>query len=269
MLDERYLSELPSDRSRLVRVAQRLLGSTPEAEDAVQESYLRALEADAGGSAAPDEAKAWLTTVMQNLAIDQMRRRDWMRRWLQDAEARAPAPHAPSAEDQAALAEETDRALHLLASTLSPAEGAVLLLREVFEASYGDIAQASGKTEDGCRQQVHRALVRLRQRAERGPPEGRAAEGAQAEANEAAFHVYLQSLRNVDMQPLLGLLSRHAPSAAGDAKAAPKARCEVAQVGGSLALMLTLGSRFVCLLPLGVRSELDPGHREERAAACS
>jgi RNA polymerase sigma-70 factor (ECF subfamily) len=270
MLDERYLSQLPADRSRLVRVAQRLLGTPAEAEDAVQESYLRALETGAGGSAAAHEAKAWLTTVMQNLAIDRIRRRDWMGRWLHDAEARALTPPSPSAEDQAALAEEADHALHLMATTLSAADGAALLLREVFAASYGEIAEASGKTEAGCRQQVHRALVRLRQHAPGGPAARRAADGAQA---EATFHVYLQSLRNVDMQPLLGLLGQPATralanSTAGLAESTPRARCEVVQVGGRLGLVLTLGGRFVCVLPLGVRSEIDAGHPEARAAAC-
>lgn len=270
MLDERYLSQLPADRRRLVRVAQRLLGATAEAEDAVQESYLRALEAGAAGSGAAHEAKAWLTTVLQNLAIDRIRRRDWMDRWRHDAEARALTPPSPSAQDQAALAEEADHALHRMATTLSPADGAAVLLREVFEASYGELAEASGKTEAGCRQQVHRALLRLRQRAPGGPAAGRAADGAEA---ESTFHVYLQSLRTVDIRPLLGLLGQPATralanSTAGIAESTSKARCEVVQVGGRLGLVLTLGSRFVCVLPLGVRSGIDPGQAEARAAAC-
>lgn len=278
MLDERYLSHLPSDRNRLVRAAQRLLGATAEAEDVVQESYLRAVEAGAGGAPPPDAAQAWLTTVMQNLVIDRLRRRDWMRRWLHDAEARASALSACSAEDLAAQAEESTRALRLLAATLSAADGAALLLREVFEASYADIARASGRSEAGCRQQVHRALMRLRQRGSKAP----APEDAAGEADTSAtFGLYLQSLRNRDLQPLLGLLRQAATRAMansgsgvgkavrhcepGPATAVPRARCEIAQIGGRLGLVLALGTQFVCVLPLGARSESD--HEEQATVA--
>ena len=224
------------------------------------------LEAGASGAAAPEAAQAWLTTVLQNIAIDRIRRRDWMRLWLHDIEAQALAPQGDSAEDQAALAEASGHALHLLAATLGAADGAAVLLREVFEASYAELAQASGKTEAGCRQQVHRALVRLRQRVHQGPaPEG-ASEGADT---EATFHLYQQALRSRDLQPLLGLLRQPATRAmatspAGLAQPAPGARCEVAQVGGRLGLVLTLGTHFICVLPLGVRSEID---QEERLAS--
>lgn len=147
MLDERYLSQFPALRSRLVRAAARMLGGVAEAEDVVQDTYLRALEA--GDKPGPDSTQAWLTTVMQNLAIDRLRRDNWMQRWLH--EAGGLAAQAPSAEADAAQAQSIDQALRLIASRLSPADGAAVLLREVFEASFKEIAEASGKTGAACR----------------------------------------------------------------------------------------------------------------------
>ena len=244
MLDERYLSQLPAHRSRLVRAAARLLGNTAEAEDVVQDTYLRALEE--GDRPALDAAQAWLTTVMQHLAIDRLRRRNWMQRWLQDAQALEPAPEAASIEANAALTQEVEQALRLLAARLSPADGAAVLLREVFEASFKEIAEASGKTEAACRQQLHRALLRLRQDpkdAEDGGP-------------EAVFHAYRQALHDCDARTLFAML-RQPPAralamsaAAAPSSGTPRVVCQVMQIGGRLGLVLTLGGKVLCVLPL-------------------
>ncbi len=256
MLDERSLSQLPALRSRLVRTAARLLGTHAEAEDVVQDTYLRALEA--GDVPAPASTQAWLTTVMRHQAIDRLRREDWMRRWLRDAGS-VHMPEAPSAEADAMQAESVERALRLLASKLSPADGAALLLREVFEASFKEIAQASGKTEAACRQQAHRALLRLRQDKdgeEAGP--------------EAVFHVYRQALRDCDARTLFAML-RQPPmralavsAAVAPQSDAPRAVCQVMQIGGQLGLVLTLGGKVLCVLPLDARAT-----QEEPEAALS
>lgn len=251
MLDERYLSQFPALRSRLVRAAARMLGGPADAEDVVQESYLRALEA--GDMPEPDSVQAWLTTVMQNLAIDKLRRENWMQRWLRDAEGLA--PEAPSAETDAAQAEEADHALRLLADRLTPTDGAAVLLREVFELSYSEIAEATGKTEASCRQQLHRALMRLR--SGEAPSSERVRDEAET---EAALHLYRQSLQNRSAKVLLAML--HQPrtravvrsAAAAGATTAPNTVCQVTHVGGQLGLVLTLGNQFVCVLPLGKRN---------------
>ncbi|MDP9992331.1 RNA polymerase sigma-70 factor (ECF subfamily) [Variovorax boronicumulans] len=244
MLDERYLSQLPALRSRLVRAAARMLGGQAEAEDVVQDTYLRALEA--GDQPTLDAAQAWLTTVMQHLAIDRLRRRNWMQQWLSDAKASAAPPETASTEDRAAMAQEIDRALHLLATRLSPADGAAVLLREVFEASFKEIAEASGKTEAACRQQLHRALLRLRQ-------DDRDVEERGA---DAVFHVYRQALHDCDARTLFAMLRQPptralAMSAATSPRSdAPRVVCQVMQIGGQLGLVLTLGGKVLCVLPL-------------------
>ncbi|MFH0134405.1 sigma-70 family RNA polymerase sigma factor [Variovorax sp. VaC1] len=256
MLDERYLSQFPAHRGRLVRAAMRLLGGKAEAEDVVQDTYLRALETGQGNARELDAAQAWLTTVMQHLAIDRLRRRNWMQAWLQDAgaEAQGTAHEAPSAQDDAALAESTAQALRLLATRLSPADAAAVLLREVFEASFKEIAEASGKTESACRQQLHRALLRLRQ-------ESRADEGRDNDAgSDAHFHVYRQALHDCDAKLLFAML-RQPPTRAFGASAsmaataggAPRAVCQVMQIGGRIGLVLTLGGKVLCVLPLDAR----------------
>ncbi|MGJ7519981.1 sigma-70 family RNA polymerase sigma factor [Variovorax sp. LT1P1] len=244
MLDERYLSQFPVLRQRLVRAAARMLAGHADAEDVVQDAYLRALEA--GDTLRPDSAQAWLTTVMQHLAIDRLRRDNWMQRWLRDADASA--ANAPSAEAEAAQAESIDRALRSMAARLSPAEGAAVLLREVFEASFKEMAQASGRTEAACRQQLHRALLRLRQ--------DRDSEDA---ASEAHFRMYRQALRDGDPRTLFAML-RQPPvrAVAAAAVIAPhsgtsRAVCQVMQMGGRLGLVLTLGGKVLCVLPLDVR----------------
>ncbi|MBN8754537.1 MULTISPECIES: sigma-70 family RNA polymerase sigma factor [Variovorax] len=249
MLDERYLSQFPALRSRLVRAAARMLGGTADAEDVVQDTYLRALEA--ADKPAPDSAQAWLTTVMQNLAVDRLRRDRWMQWWLKDAEGLS--PQAPSAETEAAQAQEADHALRLLAERLSRTDAAAVLLREVFELSYSEIAKVSGKTEAGCRQQLHRALMRLRGR--EAPSSGRTQDDPET---EAALQLYRQSLLNRDANVLLAMLCQPATravvrSAAAGTTAAPNAVCQVTHVGGQLGLVLTLGNQFVCMLPLGTR----------------
>lgn len=253
MLDERYLSQFPAHRGRLVRAAMRLLGGRAEAEDAVQDTYLRALESGRDAHEL-DAAQAWLTTVMQHLAIDRLRRRNWMQAWLQDAEARQATSHeAPSAEDDAAVAESTAQALRLLAARLSPPDAAAVLLREVFEASFKEIASASGKTESACRQQLHRALLRLRQ--DRSPDDGRS-DGE----SEASFHVYRQALHDCDPTQLFAML-RQPPTRAFAMSASvetadagsPRAVCQVMQIGGRIGLVLTLGGKVLCVLPLDAR----------------
>lgn len=245
MLDEHYLSQFPALRARLVRAAARMLGGRAEAEDVVQDTYLRALEA--GDRAAPDAAQAWLTTVMRNIAIDRLRRAHRMQRWLQDAAVQAASDASPSAQDDAATAQSAHGALRLLAARLSPADGAAVLLREVFEASFKEMAEASGRTEAACRQQLHRALLRLRQ--DTDDNDG---------APEAVFHVYRQALAECDARVLFAMLrqppTRAVAVPAAIAKdAAPRAVCQIMQMGGRLGLVLTLGGKVLCVLPLDVR----------------
>lgn len=266
MHDERRWAPLiDANRHHLVRAATRLLGPA-DAEDAVQDAYIRALEAS---PQALDSAQAWLLTVVCHLAIDRLRRRHWLQQWQAECSATDGAATEPSAEMAAALADEVARALHLLATGLTPAEGAAVLLHAVFEATHAEMAQASGKTEAASRQTVSRALQKLqRQRASATP-------GADAELalhEETVFRLYLQSLQLRDAQTLWAMLRQppiHAAAVAvrtigeigsvGTAAAAsvappPSTSCSVVQIGGQLGLVLSLDGVVLCVLPLGVRT---------------
>ncbi|SDP67960.1 RNA polymerase sigma-70 factor, ECF subfamily [Rhodoferax sp. OV413] len=253
MYDEHHWALIDSDRSRLVRAATRLLGPA-EAEDAVQDAYLRALVAD---TQAPFVAQAWLLTVVRNLAIDSLRRRDWMQQWLAGMDAGDTA--SQSAEMDAALAQEAAKALRLLAAQLAPEDGAALLLHEIFEVTHAEIAEASGRSEAASRQQLRRALLRLRQAAGPGTDTETTAE------QETVFRLYLQSLQLRDPHTLWAMLRRPPISAlaslstlAAEALSAPPVTtCGVLQVGGQLGLVLTLDGVRLCVVPLGVRAECE------------
>ena len=253
-----------AERRSLVRAATRLLGPA-EAEDAVQDAYVRVLEAD---PRALNSTQAWLLTVVRHLAIDRLRRRVWMQQWQLAQTHDANTLHAaPSAEMSAALAEEVSRALWLLAAHLAPEDGAAVLLHEVFEVPHADIARASGRSEASSRQQLRRALLRLRQM--RGTPDG--APPVEPEANEpTVLRLYLQAMQLRDPQALWAML-RHPPTSAlaqnrpalAAAAAARAARAVtstqahaiasgVVQMGGHLGLVLTLDGVTLCVVPLGV-----------------
>ncbi|MDF3823312.1 sigma factor-like helix-turn-helix DNA-binding protein, partial [Leptospira sp. 96542] len=224
----------------------------------VQDAYVRALEAQ---ELHLNVAQAWLLTVMRNIALDRLRRRQWLQQWLAEQNADDGARTGPSAESEAALAQDAERALRLLAAHLTPADAAVVLLHEVFEADHADIARGSGKTETACRQQLRRALLRLRRAAqtEPAPPESESSQ-------EVVFRTCLQSLRMHDPRILWAMLrqppitaqvgSGGLPRAATEATSAPRPRtgAAVAQVGGQLGLVLTLDGVTLCVLPLGARN---------------
>ncbi|MFO6419181.1 sigma-70 family RNA polymerase sigma factor [Hylemonella sp. W303a] len=281
MPDER-LSDLPAppdflhaNRRHLVRAATRLLGPA-EAEDAVHDAYVRALEAR---ELKLNVAQAWLLTVMRHIAIDRLRRRQWMQQWLTETTDASPPRTETSAEADVALWQESTRALRLLATQLAAVDGAMVLLHEVFEADHAEMAQALGKTEASSRQQLRRALLRLR-RAGDAPPQATEREARpgtaqeQATKQETLFRVYLQALRLRDPQTLWALLRQPPVSASATTGAmAPQAgtrthpatlgatstpRTHISslmQVGGQLGLLLTLDGVTLCVLPLGARAE--------------
>ena len=257
-------------RSTLVRAATRLLGPA-EAEDAVQDAYVRALEANAQ---VLNAAQAWLLTVVRNLAIDRLRRRQWMAQWLAEVAQAAQeglgndmGMAAPSAEADASLAQQATLALYWLAVCVTPAEGAAVLLHAVFDVSHAELAQARGGTVAASRQQLRRALQRVRQVQDEastidgdGRPELQGAEAAR-------LRLYLQSLQSRDPQTLWALLRQPPVSARavlGPAKAlhaawtvpqtapcAPSTLSGVVQAGGQLGLVLTLDGVMLCVVPLG------------------
>ena len=261
--DEHLLALVNASRSALVRAATRLLGPA-DAEDAVQDAYVRALEAQ---TPALNAAQAWLLTVVRNLAIDRLRRRQWMAQWLTEAtqtvQGDVAGSVAASAEADAALAQQATLALRRLAACVTPVEGAAVLLHAVFDASHAELAQATGRTEAASRQQLRRALQRLR-RAEEEAHHGDGRDEPK-DADPAVLRLYLQSLQSRDPQALWALLRQppiSALAAQGSAQPVPSHASRtpatvggVVQVGGQLGLVLTLDGVTLCVVPLGPRAE--------------
>src|SRR5919109_2683423 len=154
-------------RPLLFSIAYRMLGSVGDAEDVVQEAFLRAERAEAEG-ARIESRRAFLTTVTTRLAIDQLRsararRETYLGPWLPEPLLTSTEPDAA---EHAEMADSLSMSFLVLLETLSPVERAVFLLREVFEYGYDEIARIVGKSEDNCRQ----IAVRARKRVEEGKP---------------------------------------------------------------------------------------------------
>jgi RNA polymerase sigma-70 factor (ECF subfamily) len=149
-------------RSRLLSIAYRMLGVRADAEDVVQDAWLRWHSAEQSGL---QSAEAWLVTVTTRLAIDRLRARKiereayigwWLPEPLVELEERTPETYAEMASDVSV-------ALMWVLERLSPEERAAFLLRQVFDLDYADIAAMLDKTEAACRQLVHRAQSRVQQ----------------------------------------------------------------------------------------------------------
>ncbi len=148
-------------RPLLFSIAYRMLGSTSEAEDVVQESFLRLQRA--AGEQAIHAPKAFLTTVATRLSIDRLRsararREHYVGTWLPEPMVGDEGIEAVADED---LAESLSLAFLVVLETLSPVERAVFLLRDVFDVDYGEIARIVGKREDNVRQIAARARRRV------------------------------------------------------------------------------------------------------------
>ncbi len=143
-------------RRLLFTVAYQLLGSVADAEDAVQDAWLRWSAADRGDVADP---RAWLVRTTTRLALDRLtsaraRRETYLGPWLPEPLLTDP-PGDPA--DAAVLGDEVSLALLVVLESLSPAERAVFVLREVFGVPAGEVAAALGRSEAAVRQLGHRA----------------------------------------------------------------------------------------------------------------
>ncbi len=147
-------------RPRLQGIAYRMLGSSAEAEEVVQDAWLRWHEAAHDDL---DSSEAWLVTVTTRLAIDRLRsakvqREHYIGTWLPEP---LMSEASPSPEQMLERADDVSVAFLTLLERLNPEARAAFLLREVFDADYGEVAEALGKTESACRQIVHRAKAQL------------------------------------------------------------------------------------------------------------
>jgi RNA polymerase sigma-70 factor (TIGR02957 family) len=193
----------------LFSIAYRMTGSVGDAEDLVQETFLRA--ANAEGRESRTNPRAYLATVTTRLAIDHLRsarvrRESYVGTWLPEpilgnGDANAPllSDDTPGPAELAETSDSLSMAFLVLLESLSPPERAVFLLREVFGHGYPEIAEITGKTEAACRQ----IFTRARRRIDEGRPRF---ETSRAEGEELTS-LFLAAARGGDMSSLLERLA--------------------------------------------------------------
>jgi RNA polymerase sigma factor (sigma-70 family) len=232
---------MATNRERLMRIAQRFLTSRADAEDAVQDTYVRAL------ASFPDRQEAqpaWLHTVLRNIAIDLLRSKRL------ESEPETELPAEDSLESLMEIRSECQAALRLLLSHVSPAEATAILLCDVFEFDYDDIARIVGKSNAAARQFLHRA----RTRAHRA--------GSSADADETYVELYWRAVEARDptllMDMLLGTIVASAQQTAitdgGDRRA--RSSSKLVQVNGQYAIALVLDGVVLCIVPVGTQTTL-------------
>jgi RNA polymerase sigma-70 factor (ECF subfamily) len=207
-------SEAERYRPRLFGIAYRMLGDVHEAEDLVQETYLRWHQADRNEVESPE---AWLVAVVTRLAIDRLRRAETERlqyvgTWL--PEPLATSPEAP--DRHADLSSDLSIAFLVLLERLAPEERAAFLLREVFDVGYDELARILDKREATVRQMVHRAKARVR--------EGRPRFTADRAAQQALLGRFLDALASDDMDAMLALFAIDATFTSDGGGKVPAAR---------------------------------------------
>lgn len=185
------------DRHRplLFSIAYRMLGSVMDAEDVVQEAFVRWRRASGTEVRSPE---SYLSAVVTRLCIDQLRsararREEYVGPWLPEPLAAEAAP------DAVVLDASLSMAFLVLLESLGPVERAVFLLREVFDYDYAEISRIVGKSEDNCRQiarRARRSVASRRPRFERSP-----------EQEERLTERFIEACMSGDMEGLLALLA--------------------------------------------------------------
>ncbi|MDN8613372.1 RNA polymerase sigma-70 factor [Variovorax ginsengisoli] len=188
-------------RPRLQGIAYRMLGSVAEAEDVVQDAWLRWHESDQTGI---DNAEAWLVTITTRIAIDRLRaakvqREHYVGYWLPEP-VLTDMPSTP--EQTKELSDDVSVAFLFMLERLAPEARAAFLLREVFDADYDEVAKAVGKSEAACRQIVHRAKAQLR--------EERPRFAVSRDAHHQLMRGFAEALSRGDFAAMNGMLAENA-----------------------------------------------------------
>jgi RNA polymerase sigma factor (sigma-70 family) len=191
-----WLSEqFEANRGYLQSMATRLLGSPTEAEDAVQETWLRLHRSGGEGIA---NLRAWLTTVVARVCLDSLRSRSSRREDELPGDDAAPLPEpSPNVEADLALSESVGLAVLVVLEKLAPAERVAFVLHDLFGVPFEDIARTLGRSPDAARKLASRARHRVRG----GDPSA-----PNLAQNREVVEAFLRALRAGDMEGLVAVL---------------------------------------------------------------
>ncbi|MGZ4550896.1 MAG: RNA polymerase sigma-70 factor [Blastococcus sp.] len=271
MTDAETQALAPFDRHRrlLFTVAYQMLGSVADAEDAVQDTWLRWSAADRSGVADP---RAYLVSITTRLALDrlgsaQSRRETYVGPWLPEplltsgGTPVASGPAAPEPPEAAELGEHVSLAVLVVLETLSPTERAVFVLREVFGMSVGEVATTLDRSEAAVRQLAHRAREHVQARRPRFDTDARtqrqvteqffaACAGGDVDALLAALAPDVLVVSDgggkvkAALRPIAGAdkVARFLVTIAAAGLALPGLRTEVTEVNGSAGIVGWIGA---------------------------
>jgi RNA polymerase sigma factor (sigma-70 family) len=199
MTERDYLAErFEENRTHLRAVAYRMLGSSSEVDDAVQEAWLRLSRADTTGI---DNLGGWLTTVVARVCLDMLRSRKSRREEPfapQAPEPIATGPSGSSPEHEAVLADSVGLALLVVLDRLTPAERLAFVLHDMFAVPFEEIAPIVGRSAEATRQLASRARRRVRG--------GAGASGPDLVRQREVVDAFLTALRGGDFEGLLAVL---------------------------------------------------------------
>ncbi|MGK9232977.1 sigma-70 family RNA polymerase sigma factor [Inquilinus limosus] len=243
MARDQWLAErFEADRRRLRRVAYRLLGSSTEADDAVQEAWLRLSRSDTGGI---DNLSGWLTTVVARICLDMLRARRTREETLAAlADRSAAANDIADFEQEELVADAVGLALAIVLDKLTPPERVAFVLHDVFDIPFREIAPILGRTTATARQLASRARRQVR---------GRPAIGvAELSGRRRVVAEFLDAVRAGNMDAIVALLDPDVVIRV-DASASPgrrpvEARGPTAVARGALAFAARARSATVMLV---------------------
>jgi RNA polymerase sigma factor (sigma-70 family) len=218
--DQELLAKRFEDhRTYLHSVAYRMLGSTGEADDAVQETWLRLSRSD---SDQVDNLRAWLTTVVGRISLDMLRARKARREEFEGTSHPEPIVNTLPEEnpaEEAELADSVGLAMLVVLETLTPAERIAFVLHDMFSVPFSEIAEITGRSADAARQLASRARRRVRSA---GPPSE-----PDMDEQRKVIDAFLAAARAGDFEALLDVLDPDVVfrihTAEGDPRARPPA----------------------------------------------
>ena len=208
MNEQNFLAEkFEANRGHLRRVAYRMLGSLSEADDAVQEAWLRLARADTGDVR---NLSGWLTTVVARVCLDMLRGRKSRREEPMGPHVPEPVvgPHDATAQE-AEMADSVGLALLVVLEALAPAERIAFVLHDMFDLPFDEIAPIVGRSEAAARQLASRARRRV-QGADKHPD-------IDVSSQQTVVDAFLAAARNGDFEGLLAVLDPDVVVLADDA----------------------------------------------------
>jgi RNA polymerase sigma-70 factor (ECF subfamily) len=206
MTSDMATHDVEADRRRLISVAYRLLGSVADAEDAVQEAYIRWYALTPESREAIETPTAWLTTVTSRICLDQLgsaraRRERYVGEWLPepvpDHTEWASADAGADPADRITLDESIDMAFLVVLDSMTPAERVAFLLHDVFRYPFDEVAEIVGRTPAACRQLASTARRKVRDTRPVAASTARRAE---------VVREFKQAWEAMDIEALLGIL---------------------------------------------------------------